>query len=307
MSTIWQRLQRFTPRLQLGAPPGARTGSRTRRFISARKSRVSSSSITLSARMSDCSFLRAPELTPRPASSMLRDRKGLEEITRRARSAWGYEERRRAKSSTVYGGEFGQKLLDEPSRTRVRPSSPTRRNKPHPPEVFLVTRLRSLPGYFNCATDRGHEMPSVGKNTQMSNRKQSQHVKIPQHIFTDSNIHLATQAWMKIASERDCKAIECMINSAAEKEQKNKTEMGRKSYIHQALTQAVRPEAVASAHRWLKKADAEETAAVERLLKTLSSGPPKRPPPIKTTATYQPGKIKHAMSYQIHPEWQWRN
>ncbi|XP_078533782.1 uncharacterized protein LOC144819983 [Lissotriton helveticus] len=189
----------------------------------------------------------------------------------------------------------------------MRPSSPTRMNKPHPPEVFLVTRLRHLPGYFNCAPDRGHDMPSICKSTQISNRKRSHHVKIPQHIFSDSNTRTAAQAWMKIASERDCKAIEHMINSAAEEEHKKKTEMGRKSYIHQALLQAVRPEAAASAHHWLKKADVQETAAVERLLKTLSSGPSQRPPPIKTAATYQPGKIKHAMSYQIHPEWPWRN
>ncbi|XP_069487331.1 uncharacterized protein [Ambystoma mexicanum] len=187
-------------------------------------------------------MLGAPEYHFRPVSAGPPDRRGLQDIGRRARSAWSWEEHRRAKSSTVYGGEFGGKVLDEPSWRRMRPSSPTRMNKPHPPEVFLVTRLRYLPGYYNCeqrtgAAHHAHENASLGKSTPISNLKRLQHVRISDHLFCDSNARLAAQAWMKIASERDRTAVEQMINSAAAEDRKRKLAAGRKSYMHQKQLQ----------------------------------------------------------------------
>ena len=50
----------------------------------------------------------------------------LEDIRRKARETWNAPDIH----STSYGNHFEQKSLDEP--TLLRPTSPTRRNNPHP-------------------------------------------------------------------------------------------------------------------------------------------------------------------------------
>nr|XP_015200172.1 PREDICTED: uncharacterized protein LOC107077082 isoform X2 [Lepisosteus oculatus] len=73
----------------------------------------------------------------------------FERIRRVARSSWEADTRKRLESFTTYRGQHCTKTLDEPTQCRVRPSSPTRMEKPHPSEVFLVTKLHTVSGYFN--------------------------------------------------------------------------------------------------------------------------------------------------------------
>uniref|UniRef100_A0A1I8FN70 Transposase n=1 Tax=Macrostomum lignano TaxID=282301 RepID=A0A1I8FN70_9PLAT len=48
---------------------------------------------------------------------------------------------------TSYQRHYSAKRLDEP--TLLRPTSPNRRNNPHPPMVFLTCRLHNVPGFNN--------------------------------------------------------------------------------------------------------------------------------------------------------------
>lgn len=48
---------------------------------------------------------------------------------------------------TSYQRHYSAKRLDEP--TLLRPTSPNRRNNPHPPMVFLTCRLHNVPGFSN--------------------------------------------------------------------------------------------------------------------------------------------------------------
>ncbi|XP_034627219.1 methylmalonic aciduria type A protein, mitochondrial isoform X2 [Trachemys scripta elegans] len=59
----------------------------------------------------------------------------FEEIQRHAREAWRREAQREANCATTYSAGYGKKELAEPARTK--PSSPTRINRPHPPEHYI--------------------------------------------------------------------------------------------------------------------------------------------------------------------------
>ncbi|KAL0970603.1 hypothetical protein UPYG_G00244320 [Umbra pygmaea] len=56
----------------------------------------------------------------------------FERIRQAARLAWQRDTLQRENSPTTYGGQHSTKTLDEPTWSRVRPSSPTRRHRPHP-------------------------------------------------------------------------------------------------------------------------------------------------------------------------------
>ncbi|MEE6461364.1 hypothetical protein FKM82_001274 [Ascaphus truei] len=261
-----------------------------------------------------------------------------DEIRSKAQLSWNHEARRRAKSATVYAGDFGRKQLDETSQPRMRPSSPTRMNKPHPLEGFLVTRIHNLPGYYyNCekrtlSAETGlREMPPIkskGIQTRTLNRRQPTKdpgkyfiALCPHHmgvenvkekkvqIFWDSSSNLAAQAWLKLASDKDCNAVEKMMSFAAENKDTNEDKTDRRNHVYQAFTQIVKPEFITSAHQWLRVAGAEETAAVERLLRTLSTSPrlqtlKDEPGP---SHSYGQGKAIHKPEYLIHPDWRMKH
>ncbi|CAF0750678.1 unnamed protein product [Brachionus calyciflorus] len=71
------------------------------------------------------------------------DKQELEEIKSRSRDVWSVKDN----SLTTYGWYFDDPRIKE--KAELRPSSPSRRNNPHPKLVFLSARLKNLPGYFN--------------------------------------------------------------------------------------------------------------------------------------------------------------
>uniref|UniRef100_A0A1I8H635 ZM domain-containing protein n=2 Tax=Macrostomum lignano TaxID=282301 RepID=A0A1I8H635_9PLAT len=94
-------------------------------------------------------------LTQAPVAS---DR--LEAIRRQAREMWSgrppIQQRQQLPQpqsqqplpdQTSYQRHYSAKRLDEP--TLLRPTSPNRRNNPHPPMVFLTCRLHNVPGFNN--------------------------------------------------------------------------------------------------------------------------------------------------------------
>ncbi|MEE6461369.1 hypothetical protein FKM82_001274 [Ascaphus truei] len=158
-----------------------------------------------------------------------------DEIRSKAQLSWNHEARRRAKSATVYAGDFGRKQLDETSQPRMRPSSPTRMNKPHPLEGFLVTRIHNLPGYYyNCekrtlSAETGKYFIALCPHHMGVENVKEKKVQ----IFWDSSSNLAAQAWLKLASDKDCNAVEKMMSFAAENKDTNEDKTDRRNHVYQ--------------------------------------------------------------------------
>ncbi|KAI0214713.1 hypothetical protein LSAT2_000158 [Lamellibrachia satsuma] len=72
----------------------------------------------------------------------------LDRIRLRAKEVWLQPIERETTYDNYYKDQLA--VLDEPTSHRIRPSSPTRLNRPHPPLVFLANRLHSVPGYHNA-------------------------------------------------------------------------------------------------------------------------------------------------------------
>ncbi|KAM8939470.1 uncharacterized protein RCH25_053124 [Pelodytes ibericus] len=218
-------------------------------------------------------------------------------IRSKAQVHQSFEASRRSAGATVYASEYGQKQMDETSKARMRPTSPTRMNKPHPPEIFLVTQLHNQPGYYNCEKGPGERLTTSRRLPKGGCDGKQNMVK----VFHNSSKNLAAQAWMKLASDKDCDAVEKMIACIADTRKESEDVTSSNSRILQMLTENVKPELISSAHRWLSKAGSEETAAVERLLRTLSSDP-QIPTLIDQTGS-SCARRAHRSQYVIHPEW----
>ncbi|XP_063316156.1 uncharacterized protein LOC134615546 isoform X1 [Pelobates fuscus] len=230
------------------------------------------------------------------------EKRKFDDIKRKAEIQHSIEVSRRSKSATVYAGEYRGKEVDETSQATKRPISPTRMNKPHPPEIFLVTSLHNLPGHYHCEK----AVSSETGNGFITSRKHTERVMganiYKVEIFRDSRTNLAAQAFMKLASEKDCEAIEKMVAFITEANNRRVDENNGRSQVCQTLNQYVKPEYLSSAHQWLLKAGKEERAAVERLLKTLSTTPQIPRMKEKTESTSRVRRA-HRSEYAIHPEW----
>ncbi|KAM3936544.1 uncharacterized protein RB166_005794 [Leptodactylus fuscus] len=220
-----------------------------------------------------------------------------------------HEARRKAKSATVYDGEYRRKELDESCQPLMRPSSPTRLNKPHPLEVFLFTTLHNIPGHYNCQKNNSSEERGKGKSdvSTPSRPKQVQYGDKSQvHIFNEVNANMATQAWLKLANDEDYSAVMKMMKFVSDKQAMKEDTSAMKNRPHQVLKQYMKPEYIPSAQLWLLNARPEEAKAVERLLKTLSTGAHTQELK-ETSGTYSPVYRPQRREYVIHPDWRQDN
>ncbi|XP_041116049.1 uncharacterized protein LOC121321211 [Polyodon spathula] len=233
------------------------------------------------------------------------EQQGFEDIKRKARVGWERDDVQRAKSATTYRGQHCAKTLDEPTKLRRRPCSPTRLNNPHPPEVFLVTRLHSIPGYVANARldaasdprDKDNKYPWPGTVSWTLRKTQTNRDKEVFQSFGDSYLAQAVAAGKKLTSE-----------SGSMNKKTDEKDPPSKSNIIQALSK-YNPDSVVSRNRWLRKAGKEETMAVEKLIKKLSMNHRAAPtccPHFHVTSFdslgVKPLKPK-VYDYQINPEW----
>ena len=100
-----------------------------------------------------------PEASPdHHQKQQLVDRAILDDIRARAAQAWS----RKDESETTYGFYFSDPALAiKNSRPNVRPTSPTRRNNPHPKEYkflfqFLKTTVENYLNLFKSVYDVAH-------------------------------------------------------------------------------------------------------------------------------------------------------
>ncbi|KAG9480077.1 hypothetical protein GDO78_011867 [Eleutherodactylus coqui] len=216
-----------------------------------------------------------------------------------------HEARTKEKSATVYHGEYRRKALDENCQSLMRPSSPTRMNKPHPPEVFLVTTLHNIPGHYNSkkkisAEGKGKVKTRAASST--SRPKIGQYADKSQiHIFKDADSNMAAQAWLKLANDKDYSAVMKMIKFVSDNPA-TKEDTNAENTRYQVLKQYTKPEYVPSAQQWLLNARPEEIKAVARLLRTLSTGP-RTGDLEKTYGIDSPVYRPQRKEYLIHPDW----
>ncbi|KAG8592323.1 hypothetical protein GDO81_000464 [Engystomops pustulosus] len=216
-----------------------------------------------------------------------------------------HEARRKDLSATVYAGEYSRKELDGNCQSLMRPSSRTRMNKPHPPEVFLVTTLHDIPGHYNCNKsispgEKGKGKTNVPSTPCMPRRVQYDD-KSQVQIFTDVNSNMAAQAWLKLANDEDYSAVMKIIKFVSGKQAEEDTST-KKNTLYQLLKQHMKPEYIPLAQRWLLNARPKEAKAVERLLRTLATGP--RTAELKESyGPYSPVYRLQRAEYIIHPDW----
>lgn len=191
----------------------------------------------------------------------------LDQIRANARHAWSLPDREK----TTYGYFHRGSDLDEP--TQCRPTSPTRRHKPHPKPVFLTNRLHYIHGYHNADATMGKDVYRVddslpSEERQMRLQAREKYIGRPMaaavNQYQDPYASLkedvgpvevwGAQAWMNIAD--DDKQHEVMN---AVRDYREKDLFRENTPVQPTVVDSPRPvTAIPSVHRWLKHAGAQE-------------------------------------------------
>ncbi|XP_077984269.1 uncharacterized protein LOC144438915 [Glandiceps talaboti] len=211
----------------------------------------------------------------------------LEEVKREAKAAWDADLRDWTKTPnirpTTYTHSFYQKPQDEPAK--MRPTSPHRRNNPHPPLVFLSCRLRTVPGFHNANAALSKDAYRIDAKCDAPTQKQRQMLR-QKYIGRPATVSVssykqnqavrtlmspksaqAAEAWMKVASRQDQDAVMEMVHDT-----------NQRKYAEDAVREHVRPQFQPSLRRYLKGAGAEEARAIAKLFHTIDSRSKPQPP-----------------------------
>lgn len=205
------------------------------------------------------------------------ERNELLRIKSQARDQWLGLDR----AATTYDFQFKYRNLDQP--TQSRPTSPTRKNKPHPPLVFLTNRLHYVPGYHNADTTINRPVYQVDASVPYEEQAQrwalrDKYIGKPSakaiNQYTDKYGYReyfdpveaqAAEAWTKLADDKD---LYQLPNVFDEQKGKHITEPNVEHGI--PLQEPQRPKtAMASTYRWMKYAGASENMELHRALEAI--------------------------------------
>lgn len=205
------------------------------------------------------------------------ERNELLRIKSQARDQWLCLDR----AATTYDFQFKYRNLDQP--TQSRPTSPTRKNKPHPPLVFLTNRLHYVPGYHNADTTINRPVYQVDASVPYEEQAQrwalrDKYIGKPSakaiNQYTDKYGYReyfdpveaqAAEAWTKLADDKDLYQLPNVLD---EQKGKHITEPNVEHGI--PLQELQRPKtAMASTYRWMKYAGASENMELHRALEAI--------------------------------------
>lgn len=205
------------------------------------------------------------------------ERNELLRIKSQARDQWLGLDR----AATTYDFQFKYRNLDHP--TQSRPTSPTRKNKPHPPLVFLTNRLHYVPGYHNADTTINRPVYQVDASVPYEEQAQrwalrDKYIGKPSakaiNQYTDKYGYReyfdpveaqAAEAWTKLADDKDLYQLPNVLD---EQKGKHITEPNVEHGI--PLQEPQRPKtAMASTYRWMKYAGASENMELHRALEAI--------------------------------------
>ncbi|ELT90847.1 hypothetical protein CAPTEDRAFT_210963 [Capitella teleta] len=192
----------------------------------------------------------------------------LNAIKSRARDVW----LRPDCSYTTYGNHYRNKIIDVDEPTKARPTSAQRKNKPHPPLVFLSTRLHYVPGYHNPDAELGKDLYRVDASVPYAEHQRRMELKskyigrpstsaVNQYKrqedldhFDDPVERQAAEAWIKLANDPD------------------KEDLVKNRYYRipgPVASPTYRPQTVPSLHRYMKQAGAAEAAQLNQISKRV--------------------------------------
>eukprot|EP00058_Branchiostoma_floridae_P002298 XP_002587786.1 hypothetical protein BRAFLDRAFT_126576 [Branchiostoma floridae] len=187
--------------------------------------------------------------------------------------------------------------------------------------VFLTTRLRNVPGYHDADAAMGKSTYKIDASRSKKEQElrailrrkyQARPATTSMMQFDrrralkdtlDPHAAQATEAWLKLANDKDKRAVLGVINDMANRRQ-----------IEKQAETAFKPEVVPSLHRWLKKAGRSEAEAMTRLMKTLSTRPTSLPTEgphfhitdySKVAEVYGANPRPYRRDFVLHPEWKW--
>lgn len=205
------------------------------------------------------------------------ERNELLRIKSQARDQWLGLDR----AATTYDFQFKYRNLDQP--TQSRPTSPTRKNKPHPPLVFLTNRLHYVPGYHNADTTINRPVYQVDASVPYEEQAQrwalrDKYIGKPSakaiNQYTDKYGYReyfdpveaqAAEAWTKLADDKDLYQLPNVLD-----EQKGKHITEPNVEHGMPLQEPQRPKtAMASTYRWMKYAGASENMELHRALEAI--------------------------------------
>ncbi|XP_064608999.1 uncharacterized protein LOC135473110 [Liolophura sinensis] len=205
----------------------------------------------------------------------------LSRIKEEARLMWTPTER----AETTYGLHFTQKSVAV--KAVCRPTSPTRRNNPHPSPAFLTNRLHYVPGYHNPDTTMGKAVyridASLPPQMQLERREPREKYKArpattsinqyrQKHNFRDFMEPVEAQAldaWVALADDKDKEKVLTMFSDDVPASQRNLDAVEER---YRATTPSAR-HPLASLHRYLKPAGVEEASHISRIMDTIRSNP----------------------------------
>jgi len=214
-------------------------------------------------------------------------------IRQSAKAGWQAEADCNSRSVTSYSAMHSAKKLDEPTQTRVRPESPNRMNKPHPENVFLVTRLKKVPNYFDpdeaAKVKYGGSAKSRLNSYVQENREQIENLRIknaiqkrPQSALADKQrVKMRTvfgdvpgqavEAWTKLSSEKDKGALHQTIDEAYASRANSRPASAAKSATSKVKTPTKPASGRASATKKQPASPAKRESATRRTMPTLRS------------------------------------
>ncbi|OWF43793.1 uncharacterized protein LOC110459273 [Mizuhopecten yessoensis] len=201
-------------------------------------------------------------------------------IRENARQVWSAK----PTHATSYNCHYEGRRLDE--QTKSRPTSPTRKNKPHPPLVFLTNRLHYIDGMQNPDATLGkgvYRVDGVVPDNEYVRRKLIREKYIPRphtaainqyandgmkDIFPATEAQAAS-AWLKIADDKDKFQL---MNMMQDERTKAFREQNRKLQPPAPVLERSRTD-MPSLHRWMKMAGVEESTDLNRVLQSIRTNP----------------------------------
>ncbi|XP_064636760.1 uncharacterized protein LOC135493377 [Lineus longissimus] len=226
------------------------------------------------------------------------DQGTLAQIRRQARDLWSMPDREK----TTYNFFHNEDQLQGHAPPFSRPTSPTRKNKPHPPLVFLSCRLHNVPGYHNADTTIGKDtyrvdgsVPAYEQDRRDSLRRKyapRPHTAaiMPFKSVDDEVEPEDSEGWQKLAGETDKIEFLRTVNTepGIRRPPSNTRPPALRGYLKKA--------GYTEAKEWIRYQE-PENAAAHRLTPTqsLDFDLPKRRP------IYQP--VTRRGDYLVHPCW----
>lgn len=233
----------------------------------------------------------------------------FKQIKNSAKKSFKLELERCRTSNTWYNGQYDEKILNELTVSRTRPTSSSRKNNPHPPEVFLVNRLRSVPGYYQ-PEKAGTQKDSNGDSFMTPatcKRPYTAHTTLRQRMHMQDILGKvpaqAAEAWIKLSPEKDRISIRQSFAMP-----KNSLTQEKGKLAHLRSPEKANKESV----EWLQQRGYSKNESLQRLSMSMQKAPPTwwkrasekaaatKNAPYKNTEAFKRVKFD---DFQIHPHW----